>query len=293
MARHPGDDAQVFAYPLHRLVDQLNAIVQRRQRPKVGKVLAWAEQARRQVQQAFVHQSLANERAVELVACFQVQFVDLAPRQIAQLARYDIENAREFGPITLPLKIRWIGYKPGDCLAVEAGELGLDGQRVLVTNRGLDPAGKTMDGQTSFLLITGAEPAALDIERELSRLQEKRDAGAEIVMTQPVFDPEQLLRFLERVRPMGLKVMVGILPLASWKNAEFLHQHVPGMRIPDDVRARMKAAGEGAGAAREGVAIAAEALREIRKAAGDQVTGVYIMPPFSRVELALGVLDQL
>ena len=92
---------------------------------------------------------------------------------------------------------------------------------------------------------------------------------------------------------MGLKVMVGILPLASLRNAEFLHQHVPGMRIPDDVRARMKAAGEGAAAAAEGVAIAAEALRDIRKAAGDQVTGAYIMPPFSRVELALQVLEQL
>lgn len=63
-----------------------------------------------------------------------------APRQIAQLARYDIENAREFGPVTLPLKPRWIGYRPGDCLAVDAPELGLQGQTLLVTNRSLDPA---------------------------------------------------------------------------------------------------------------------------------------------------------
>ncbi|HEY1100756.1 MAG TPA: bifunctional homocysteine S-methyltransferase/methylenetetrahydrofolate reductase, partial [Myxococcota bacterium] len=160
-------------------------------------------------------------------------------------------------------------------------------------NRGLDPAGKPVNGQTRFVLITGAEPAALDIERELARLQDKRDAGAELVMTQPVFDPQTLLRFLERTKPMGLKVMVGILPLASTKNAEFLHHNVPGMRIPDDVRARMKAAGEGRAAALEGVKIAAEALRDIRRAAGDQVTGAYIMPPFSRVELALGVLEQL
>ena len=160
-------------------------------------------------------------------------------------------------------------------------------------NRGLDPAGKSVGGQTSFLLMTGAEPASLNPERELSRLQEKRDAGAEIVMTQPVFDPETLLTFLDRVRPMGLKVMVGILPLASSRNAEFLHTHVPGMRLPDDVRARMKAAGDGVDAARVGVEIAAEALRSIRKAAGDQVTGAYIMPPFSRVDLALGVLEKL
>ena len=72
-----------------------------------------------------------------------------------------------------------------------------------------------------------------------------------------------------------------------------LHHHVPGMRIPDDVRARMAKAGEGPAAAAEGVAIAAEALRAIRQSAGDQVAGVYIMPPFSRVELALQVLERL
>lgn len=160
-------------------------------------------------------------------------------------------------------------------------------------NRGLDPAGKSMKGQTSFVLITGAEPAALDLERELSRLHDKRSAGAELVMTQPVFDPETLMAFLQRCRPLGLKVVVGILPLASSRNAEFLHHHVPGMRIPDDVRARMAKAGEGPAAAAEGVAIAAEALRAIRQSAGDQVAGVYIMPPFSRVELALQVLERL
>ncbi|MBM4282660.1 MAG: bifunctional homocysteine S-methyltransferase/methylenetetrahydrofolate reductase [Deltaproteobacteria bacterium] len=159
-------------------------------------------------------------------------------------------------------------------------------------NRGLDPTGKTVGGQTRFVLIAGAEPAAVDVERELARLKEKRDAGAEVVMTQPVFDPATLLGFLDRVRPLGLKVVVGILPLASSKNAEFLHKNVPGMRIPDDVRARMAAAGEGRAAA-EGVVIAAEALREIRRIGGGQVAGAYFMPPFGKVELAIDVLARL
>lgn len=160
-------------------------------------------------------------------------------------------------------------------------------------NRGLDPAGKAVGGQTRFVLMTGAEPAAIDIERELSRLKEKKEAGAELVMTQPVFDVDTLQRFLDRTRPLGLRIMVGILPLASSKNAEFLHHNVPGMRLPDEVRARMARAGEGKEAAREGVAIAAEALTAIRKSAGDQIAGAYIMPPFSRVELALDVLQRL
>jgi homocysteine S-methyltransferase len=160
-------------------------------------------------------------------------------------------------------------------------------------NRGLDPAGKAVGGQTRFVLMTGAEPAAVDVERELTRLAEKKEAGAELVMTQPVFDPETLQKFLDRVKPLGLRVVVGILPLASSRNAEFLHHNVPGMRLPDDVRARMARAGEGKDAAREGVAIAAEALRAIRQRAGAQIAGAYIMPPFSRVELALEVLAKL
>jgi homocysteine S-methyltransferase len=160
-------------------------------------------------------------------------------------------------------------------------------------NRGLDPAGKAIHGQTSFVLITGAEPAAADQERELSRLADKRAAGAELVMTQPVFDPATLMAFLQRVKPLGLRVVVGILPLASSRNAEFLHANVPGMQIPADVRARMAAAGDGKAAADVGVAIAAEALRAIRQAAGDQIAGAYIMPPFSRAELALAVLEKL
>ncbi len=156
-------------------------------------------------------------------------------------------------------------------------------------NRGLDPAGKPIGARTSFVLATGAEPAALDFEREISRLREKREAGAELVMTQPVFDPAVVDRFLQAVKPLGLPVLIGILPLASARNAEFLHQNVPGMRIPEEVRRRMQRAGEGKDAAREGLAIAKEALEAVK----DRVQGVYIMPPFGRVELALELLAKI
>lgn len=156
-------------------------------------------------------------------------------------------------------------------------------------NRGLDPAGKPLGGRTSFVLATGAEPAALDFAREIARLGEKREAGAELVMTQPVFDPDVVDRFLQAIAPLGLPVLIGILPLASSKNAEFLHHNVPGMRIPDDVRRRMRLAGDGKDAAKEGVAIAAEALRAVK----GRVQGVYVMPPFARADLALELLAKV
>jgi len=106
-------------------------------------------------------------------------------------------------------------------------------------------------------------------------------------MTQPVYDPAVLDRFLADVAPLGLPVLVGLLPLASHRNAEFLHNEVPGMQVPEAVRERMRRAGGGAPGRREGVAIAREMLAAVR----DRVAGAYVMPPLERYELALEVID--
>jgi methionine synthase / methylenetetrahydrofolate reductase(NADPH) len=156
-------------------------------------------------------------------------------------------------------------------------------------NRGIDPGGKPIGAATTFFAATGAEPAALNYPREIERLRLKKRAGAELVMTQPVYDTAVLERFLSDAEPMGLPILLGILPLASHKNAEFLHNEVPGMQIPDEVRARMKAAGSGPEARREGVKIAREMLQAVRS----RVAGAYIMPPLGRFEMALEVIDGL
>jgi methionine synthase / methylenetetrahydrofolate reductase(NADPH) len=154
-------------------------------------------------------------------------------------------------------------------------------------NAGIDPSGKETQGHTSFVLAAGAEPGAVDRERELRRIESKRAAGAELIMTQPVYDPDQLSSFLDQVAPFGLPVMVGLLPLASHRNAEFLHNEVPGMQIPQAYRERMARVGSGAEARAEGVRIAQEALAAV----APRVAGAYIMPPFNRVESALAVLE--
>ncbi len=154
-------------------------------------------------------------------------------------------------------------------------------------NHGVDPGGKPLGAVTGFMLATGAEPAALNYEREIMRLGQTKAAGAELVMTQPVYDPKVLEKFLDDVKPLGLPVLVGLLPLASFRNAEFLHNEVPGMQVPEDVRQRMKKAGTGAAARKEGVAIAREMLSAVRS----RVAGAYIMPPLEKYELALEVID--
>ena len=154
-------------------------------------------------------------------------------------------------------------------------------------NHGIDPAGKPIGRRAEFVLATGAEPAALNYERELARLAMKKAAGAELVMTQPVYDVAVLRRFLADIKPLGLPVLVGLLPLASARNAEFLHNEVPGMQVPEAVRERMRKAGSGAAARKEGVAIAREMLEAVRA----EVAGAYVMPPLERYELALEVID--
>ena len=153
-------------------------------------------------------------------------------------------------------------------------------------NCGVDPGGKPLGAATSFLCATGVEPAATDYPRELERLRAKVDAGAELLMTQPVYDEEVLHRLLDDVQPLGVPVLVGLLPLASHKNAEFLHNEVPGMSVPEPIRERMRSAGSGEAGRQQGIEIAREMLARVK----DRVAGAYIMPPFGRYQLALDVV---
>lgn len=155
--------------------------------------------------------------------------------------------------------------------------------------RGIDAAGRETGVPLALHIGVGVNPGAVDIEREIERFRRKLEAGAEFAMTQPVYDATLLESFLSALGEPPIPLLVGILPLHSYRNAEFLHNEVPGMRIPDAARARMRAA-EGKEAARaEGIAIAREALAGVRELPG--VRGAYVMPPFGRYEMALEVLD--
>jgi len=156
-------------------------------------------------------------------------------------------------------------------------------------NHGCDLAGNLIGPALGIHIGCGADPSKPDWDKEIRRLEEKVKAGAEYVMTQPVYDPSTVEKFLSAVKHLQVPIMIGILPLYSHRNAEFLHNEVPGMRIPDDIRERMHKAGAGEKAQLEGVAIAQEALLAARELA----QGAYIMPPFNKVELAVRVIEPL
>jgi homocysteine S-methyltransferase len=156
-------------------------------------------------------------------------------------------------------------------------------------NHGCDLAGNLIGPALGLHIGCGADPSKPDLEKEVRRLEQKVAAGAEYVMTQPIYDPRAVERFLGMIKHLQRPVLVGILPLYSHKNAEFLHNEVPGMSIPDDIRERMRRAGSGEKAQAEGVAIAQEAIL----AARDTAQGAYIMPPFNKVDLAVRVVEAL
>jgi homocysteine S-methyltransferase len=157
-------------------------------------------------------------------------------------------------------------------------------------NHGLDPGGNPIGRPTAFVIGVGVNPVAVEPERELRRFAWKVDAGAEFAITQPVFDVTQLERFLERVEALGVRripIIAGIWPLVSLRNAEFLANEVPGVSVPQDVLARMRAAQEKGkeAALAEGVAIAREMLQRVRPF----VQGAQVSAPFGRVPVALEV----
>ncbi|ADK83358.1 bifunctional homocysteine S-methyltransferase/methylenetetrahydrofolate reductase [Sediminispirochaeta smaragdinae] len=153
-------------------------------------------------------------------------------------------------------------------------------------NQGIDLAGNRLHGQTSFVAGAGANPAAQVLEREVERAWKKAEAGAEYFITQPVFDVELLSTFLDKIKGTGKPVIAGIWPLASYRNALFLHYEVPGISIPADLQERMKKHDTKEGAMEEGILIAREIIAKIR----GRVAGVQVSPPFGRLEAALQVI---
>ena len=156
-------------------------------------------------------------------------------------------------------------------------------------NRGVDFGGKSIGERTAAFCLVGADPNAIDMERELRRIREKIDAGAEAVVTQPVFDTAPLLRFIESVPELAdgsVPVIAGIWPLASLRNAEFMKNEVPGVIVPDSVMARMARPETREEQRLEGIAIAREAIGAIRST----VRGIHVSAPFGNVQTAIAVM---
>jgi homocysteine S-methyltransferase len=159
-------------------------------------------------------------------------------------------------------------------------------------NHGVGLADAELKGQTRFVIGAGCNPGAVDPKTEIRRYGEKISAGAEFFFSQPVYLPELLESFLNSTAEFtAVPFFAGILPLASLRNAEFLHNEVPGMQIPDSIMARMRTASTKEEQQREGIRIAQEMVKEAIR--HPQVKGIYLFPPFGRYANVLEVLEVL
>lgn len=160
-------------------------------------------------------------------------------------------------------------------------------------NRGQDLQGKEMGQHSSFAIAVACDPTRPDLELEAERLTRKLQHGADFIMTQPIYDPMVWIRFADlyadRYGPIPAPVLIGILPLQSFRHASFLHHEVPGITLTETALDTMKQAGKQGRQA--GVAMAQELLLGLIDA--PHVQGVYLMPSFGRYETACRVLDVL
>ncbi len=158
-------------------------------------------------------------------------------------------------------------------------------------NHGLDIGNNPIGQPTAFSIGVGVNPGAINLDEEIKRFEWKVEAGAQYGITQPVFDTDQLREFLKRIEHCRIPIVAGIWPLVSYRNAEFLHNEVPGVRVTPSIMERMRQASAiGKDAAREeGLKIARECLVEVR----DLIQGVQVSAPFGNVKYALQVFSAL
>ncbi|MBM3297413.1 MAG: bifunctional homocysteine S-methyltransferase/methylenetetrahydrofolate reductase, partial [Candidatus Aminicenantes bacterium] len=181
-----------------------------------------------------------------------------------------------------------LGDYPDATAVFDVDSIGLTNM-VSTLNRGRDIGGKRLEPPTAFLVGVGVNPGAVKLDYELSRFRWKVEAGAEFCVTQPVFDVRLLESFLERTEGGRIPVLAGIWPLVSLRNAEFMHNEVPGASVPGEIMERMRRAQEKSPehARHEGVMIARGILERVR----GLVQGVQVSPPLGRFDLVLEVLE--
>lgn len=153
-------------------------------------------------------------------------------------------------------------------------------------NTGIDLGGTPLGGKTSFVKGAGVNPAAVALDVEIERAFKKAEAGAEYFITQPVFETDLILNFIDSVKETGVPVIVGVWPLASYRNALFLNNEVPGVSIPESIMKRMEERPDKETARAEGVKIAREIVDAVRASSA----GVQVSPPFGNIQTALDVI---
>lgn len=181
-----------------------------------------------------------------------------------------------------------LGDYPDATAVFDVDAIGLT-NLVYALNHGYDLGRNPLNQPTGYLIGVGVNPVAVDLEKEISRFFYKVEAGAEYAITQPIFDVEAFRRFLDKIESHRIPILAGIWPLASFRNAEFMQNEVPGVEIPDSIMQRMYDAEQRGEGRLEGVRVA----QEMVAALSDEIQGIQVSAPFGKLEGALQVVEAL
>jgi 5,10-methylenetetrahydrofolate reductase len=177
-----------------------------------------------------------------------------------------------------------VGDHPGATSVYDVNWVGLI-KLLAGMNNGVNAVGRQLQGQTKFIIGCAFNPNALNLDSQVKKLESKLVAGAQYVMTQPVFDVELARKTVARLKPLGIPVFLGVMPLLSSRNAEFLHNEVPGIKIAEPLRERLRHADD-----QTATRIGLEVAREVRDVALEAFRGVYLITPFLRYEVSVDLL---
>jgi homocysteine S-methyltransferase len=155
-------------------------------------------------------------------------------------------------------------------------------------NSGVNALGNPIGAGTGFTIGAAFNPNTNSMAVQAERLRKKVAGGARFTQSQPIYDPAILFEALEATRDCTIPFLPGVMPLVSERNAEYLNNEVPGITVPDAIRARMKGLEKESGA-REGLAIAKEFIDATISAVG----GYYLIPPFGKYELAVELIEHI
>ncbi|HEY9576315.1 MAG TPA: bifunctional homocysteine S-methyltransferase/methylenetetrahydrofolate reductase, partial [Pseudobacillus sp.] len=179
-----------------------------------------------------------------------------------------------------------VGDFPGATSVYDVSSMELI-QLIKQLNEGISFSGKPLKQKANFSVAAAFNPNVRVLDRAVKRLEKKIECGADYFITQPIFTKEKIIEVYEATKHLSTPIFLGIMPLTSSRNAEFLHHEVPGIKLSEETLARMKAhEHDKEAAALEGLTIA----KELVDTAAKLFNGIYIITPFMRYEMSIELI---
>ncbi|MFJ7952904.1 bifunctional homocysteine S-methyltransferase/methylenetetrahydrofolate reductase [Lysinibacillus sp. NPDC096418] len=182
-----------------------------------------------------------------------------------------------------------VGDFPGATSVYDVSSMELI-QLIKQLNEGVSFSGKPLRKKANFSVAAAFNPNVRVLDRAVARLEKKIEHGADYFISQPVYTKEKIVEIYEATKHLETPIYIGIMPVTSYKSAEFLHHEVPGIKLSEDALERMKACGDDKDmATQEGIAIA----RELVEVAAEYFNGIYLITPFLRYDMTLELMDYI